>query len=52
MKLIGVITNSHSGILPDEAEKIGVRVVPVPFYINDECFYEEISIKRNDFFCG
>lgn len=32
MKSIGVITDSRSGILPNEAEKIGVRVVLVPFY--------------------
>ena len=50
MKSIGVMTDSHSGILPEAAEKLGVKVLPMPFYFEEECFYEEVSITRDEFF--
>ena len=50
MKSIGIVTDSHSGILPDAAEKLGVMVLPMPFYFEEECFYEEVSITRAEFF--
>lgn len=49
MKSIGVITDSHSGITPEKANKIGVMVLPMPFYFGDECFLEEVSITREEF---
>lgn len=50
MKPIGVVTDSHSGILPDKAKELGVFVLPMPFYIDDVCYFEEVSITREDFF--
>lgn len=50
MKRIGIATDSHSGIHPDEAKQIGVMVLPMPFFFGDECFYEEVSINREEFF--
>lgn len=50
MKPIGIVTDSHSGILPDAAEKLGVMVLPMPFYFEEECFYEQVSITRAEFF--
>ena len=50
MKSIGVATDSHSGITPQEAEKLDVMVLPMPFYIGEQCYYEEVSITREEFF--
>ena len=50
MKLIGIATDSHSGITPAMAAEMGVRVLPMPFFVEDECFYEEVSITRAEFF--
>ncbi len=50
MKKIGIITDSHCGVTYDEAKKLGIEVLPMPIYIDDECFYEDISISRNEFF--
>lgn len=50
MKPILVATDSHSGITPTEAKKLGIKVLPMPFYIEEECYYEEVSITREDFF--
>jgi len=50
MKSIGIATDSHSGITPPMAKDMGIMVLPMPFYIDEECFYEEVSITRTEFF--
>ena len=50
MHSILVATDSHSGITPAMAANMGVRVLPMPFYVEEECFYEEVSITRAEFF--
>lgn len=47
---IGIITDSHSGISQEDATKMGIMVLPMPFYCDEECFYEGISITRKEFF--
>lgn len=50
MKKIGVVTDSHSGISQKLAEEMGITVIPMPFYVEDKCYYEEISLTRKEFF--
>lgn len=50
MKPIVIATDSQSGILPAEAKVLGIRVLPMPFYFGEECYYEEVSITRDEFF--
>ena len=50
MKSIGIVTDSHSGITPELAEKLGIRVLSMPFYIENECFYENLTLTRETFF--
>lgn len=50
MKKIGITTDSHSGITPAMAADMGVMVLPMPFYVEEECYYEEVSITRAEFF--
>lgn len=50
MKKVGVATDSHSGILPKQAEELGISVLPMPFYVEEECYFEGISITREQFF--
>lgn len=50
MSNIGIVTDSHSGILIKEAENIGISVIPMPFYIDGECYYEEVSITIDEFY--
>lgn len=45
-----IITDSHGGISQEEAGKVGVKVLPMPFYFGDECYYEGVSITREEFF--
>ena len=46
MKKIGIVTDSHSGIKQEEAKRLGIKVLPMPFYIEEECFYENIPHKN------
>ena len=50
MSKIGIATDSHSGITPAMAADMGIRVLPMPFYVEDVCYYEEVSISRAEFF--
>ena len=50
MKKIGIVTDSHSSISQEEAEKLGIFVLPMPFYIDGECFYESVTLSRELFF--
>ena len=50
MGKIEIATDSHSGITPVMAANMGVRVLPMPFYVEEDCFYEEVSITRAEFF--
>lgn len=38
MSKVAVLTDSNSGITQEEAEKIGVGVLPMPFFIDEEEF--------------
>ena len=50
MNKVGIATDSHSGILPKRAEELGVKVLPMPFYVEEECYFEGVSITREEFF--
>lgn len=49
MQTIGIITDSHSGITQKQAEQMGIYVLPMPFYIEDECFYEGRDLTYEQF---
>lgn len=50
MQRIGVVTDSHGGISQEEAVRLGVKVLPMPFYFGDECYLEGVSITSDEFF--
>ncbi len=50
MKPIGIVTDSHSSISQQEAERLGILVLPMPFYIDGECYYEGVTLSREEFF--
>lgn len=49
-KKVGVVTDSHSGISQEEAKRLGIKVLPMPFYFGEECFYENIGLTKDVFF--
>jgi len=50
MKSIGIVTDSTSSITPAVAQTLGIMVLPMPFYIDGECFYENAGLSRESFF--
>lgn len=47
---IAIMTDSNSGITPVEALKLGVFVLPMPFYVNQKLYYENIDLSQKEFF--
>lgn len=50
MSKIVVVTDSNSGISQAQAKELGVRVLPMPFMIEGETYYEEITLSREEFY--
>ncbi len=50
MNKIGIVTDSCSSISAEEAEKLGIHVLPMPFYIDEKPYYEGITLSREEFF--
>ncbi len=45
-----IVTDSNSGITQAQAKELGVFVLPMPFFINEELFYEDISLTQEEFY--
>ena len=50
MKKTGIMTDSHSGILNEEAERLGIKVLPMPFYIEEKVYRESVDLSREEFY--
>ncbi len=50
MKKIAIVTDSNSGMTPAEAEELGVYLVPMPFFIDGELYYEGVNLNHTDFY--
>ena len=50
MSKVIVVTDSNSGITPDEAKELGVEVIPMPFYIDEQMYYENIDLTQEQFY--
>ena len=38
MSKIAIVTDSNSGITQKEGKELGISVIPMPFYINEELY--------------
>lgn len=45
-----VMTDSNSGILQADGEKLGIIVIPMPFTIEGKDYFEEISLSQEEFY--
>lgn len=50
VKKIAIVTDSNSGITQKQAEEIGIRVLPMPFMINNQTYYEDITLTQEEFY--
>ena len=50
MKRVLIITDSNAGIRQNEAKQLGIKIVPMPFIINGEEYYEDINLSQEEFY--
>ncbi|MCD8216566.1 MAG: DegV family protein [Clostridiales bacterium] len=50
MGRVAIVTDSNSGITQMEGKELGVYVMPMPFYINEELFLEDITLTQEQFY--
>lgn len=50
MSKVAVLTDSNSGITQAQAKEIGVSVIPMPFFIDGEQYFEDISLSQEEFY--
>lgn len=50
MAKIAVVTDSNSGITQSMAKELGIYVLPMPFMINEETFFEDIDLTQEQFY--
>ena len=50
MGRVAIITDSNSGITQVDAKELGVYVIPMPFFINNETYYEDIDLTQEQFY--
>ena len=47
---IAILTDTNSGINPDQAAQYGIHLVSMPVIIDDETYFENESISQDEFF--
>ena len=47
---VAIATDSNSGITQKQAKELGISVIPMPFYINEELYFEDITLSQEEFY--
>lgn len=47
---IAILTDTNSGITVKDAEQLGVHVMPMPFFIDGEVYFEGVNLTQEEFF--
>ena len=50
MSKIAIVTDSNSGITQEEGRRLGVAVIPMPFFINEKMYLEGITLTQEEFY--
>ena len=50
MTKIAIITDSNSGISQTQATILGIHILPMPFMINEDTYYEDITLSNQSFY--
>lgn len=50
MRKIAIVTDSNSGITQDEGRRLGISVLPMPFYINEVMYLEGVTLSQEEFY--
>lgn len=49
-KKIAVVTDSNSGITQEQGKQLGVYVLPMPFVIDGNTYFEDINLSQEEFY--
>lgn len=49
-KKIAIITDSNSGITQAQGKELGIYVLPMPFMIGEETYFEDITLTQEEFY--
>ena len=52
MSKIAIVTDSNSGITQTQGKELGIWVIPMPFYIDGQLYYEDINLTQEEFYAG
>lgn len=47
---VGVVTDSNSGITQAQGKELGIFVLPMPFVIGEDTYYEDINLSQTEFY--
>lgn len=47
---VAIMTDSNSGITQEEGKQLGIKVVPMPFMIEGEEYFEDINLTQAQFY--
>lgn len=47
---VAVVLDSNSGVTREEAAKLGLFVLPMPFMVDGKVYYEGVDLSHDDFF--
>ncbi|MCR5273129.1 MAG: DegV family protein [Lachnospiraceae bacterium] len=50
MGKVAILTDSNSGITQSQAKEMGVSVLPMPFFINEKTYFEDINLTQEEFY--
>ena len=50
MNKVVIVSDSNSGITPEEAREYGVSILPMPFFIDEKTHYEGIDLSQEQFY--
>lgn len=50
MSKVAIITDSNSGITQNQAKECGIFVLPMPFMINEEEYFEDVTLTQDEFY--
>ena len=50
MAKIAIVTDSNSGITQAQGKDLGICVLPMPFYIDDQLFFEDVTLTQDQFY--
>ena len=50
MGKVAILTDSNSGITQAQSRELGVKVIPMPFFIDGEQYFEDINLTQEEFY--